>query len=377
MKLAIDGGTPVFPQGPPAWPLADEQVHAALVAAYHDGSWGRYEGPNLARLTERLGQRHEGAHAWCCSSGTAAVELALRGLRVGEGDQVLLAAYDYPGNFRCIEAVGARPVLVDIQPGSWVLDVQHLEQAHSPDVRAVIVSHLHGGVAAMSEIRSWADQRNVAIIEDACQATGARIDGRTAGTWGNAGVISFGGSKLLTAGRGGAVLTHRDDVLQRIKIFCQRGSNAFPLSELQAAELLPQLVLLDPRNKRRLQNARFLVEACRQFPGITPVRISDRQSPAFYKLGFDVTIHEERSGASRDAFTRAVRAEGVALDAGFSGFVRRSSRRCRRAGDLVGARQAAERTVVLHHPVLLENQETMQRVADAIGKVLQGLKTAI
>ena len=193
------------------------------------------------------------------------------GLRVSDGDEVILAGYDFPGNFRAVEAVGAVPVLVDIQRRTWCLDAAQLELAWSPRVRAILVSHLHGGLAAMPEIRAWADLRAVAVVEDACQVPGARIDGRLAGTWGDVGVLSFGGSKLLSAGRGGALLTDRSDVVQRIKIYSERGNQAYPLSELQAAVLLPQLESLAERNQQRLENAMRLLELCRGFPDLEPV----------------------------------------------------------------------------------------------------------
>jgi dTDP-4-amino-4,6-dideoxygalactose transaminase len=225
----------------------------------------------------------------------------------------------------------------------------------------------------MSAIRAWADARGVAVIEDACQVPGAYVDGRITGTWGDVGVLSFGGSKLLTAGRGGAVLTERDDVLQRIKVFCERGSNLVPLSELQAAVLAPQLAELENRNRRRLERARQLVDLCHGFAWLEPVAIAEGQIPAFYKLGMRYRPHSGANPPDRDRFTQAVRAEGVALDAGFRGFVRRTARRCRRVGDLAHSRQAAEQTVVLHHPVLLESGETMQRIAWALRKVIEGL----
>src|SRR5262245_18803131 len=87
----------------------------------------------------------------------------------------------------------------------------------------------------MARLRDLADQHRFAIIQDACQVPGAIVAGKQAGSWGDCGVFSFGGSKLLTAGRGGAIVTSRDDVLQRIKITCERGNNAFLFSELQAA----------------------------------------------------------------------------------------------------------------------------------------------
>src|SRR5262249_27521235 len=141
-----------------------------------------------------------------------AVELALRALKVGPGDEVVLAAYDYPGNFLSVHAVGAHPVLVDVELGNWNLGPERLAEAIGPATRAVIASHLHGGLVPMREVMEVAAARGVAVVEDAAQAPGAEVQGRKAGTWGDAGVLSFGGSKLLTAGRGGALLTRRADV---------------------------------------------------------------------------------------------------------------------------------------------------------------------
>src|SRR5207249_1872188 len=113
---ALLGGPAVRPQGPPDWPLPDDDILAALQAAYRDGSWGKYHGGNVQRLEVRLARYHDLPIALTCASGTFAVELALRALKVGPGDEVLLAAYDYGGNFLSVHAVGARPVLVDVSP---------------------------------------------------------------------------------------------------------------------------------------------------------------------------------------------------------------------------------------------------------------------
>src|SRR3954468_1153151 len=143
---ALLGGEPIRPEGPPDWPVPDEGVRAALEAAYADGSWGRYDGGHVQRLQERLAFENGAQYALVCGSGTFAVELALRALKVGPGDEVVLAAYDYGGNFLSVHAVGAVPVLVDVDPGNWNLAPEHLAEAFSPSTRAVIVSHLHGGL---------------------------------------------------------------------------------------------------------------------------------------------------------------------------------------------------------------------------------------
>src|SRR5205809_401780 len=118
---ALLGGTPVRPEGPPDWPPADDAIEAALRAAWRDGSWGKYQGGGVARLEEWLAREHGVPFAAVCSSGTLAIELALRALKVGPGDEVVLAAYDYPGNFLAVHAVGARPVLADVAPDDWNL----------------------------------------------------------------------------------------------------------------------------------------------------------------------------------------------------------------------------------------------------------------
>lgn len=335
-------------------------MRAALLAAYADGSWGRYHGTNCDRLIAALTEYHAVEQVTLCCSGTIAVELALRGLKIGPGDEVLLAGYDFAGNFRSIEAVGARPALVDINPATWCLDVDLVESAIGPETRAVIASHLHGGLVPMRRLMEIAASRGIAVIEDACQAPGAIIDGRRAGTWGDTGVLSFGGSKLLTAGRGGAVLTRSAEVHQRIKVFAERGNDAFALSELQAAALLPQLAKLNARNATRRDRARQLLTQLADVSLLSSVQIADPPNePAFYKVAWLFTGERER-------FIAAAQREGLAIDAGFRGFAARGAKRCRHATSLEQSRAAAERTVVLHHPVLLESAALVARAAGAI-----------
>lgn len=351
------------------WPPADEEIHAALEAAYASGDWGRYHGAFTTALTARLAEMHGGEHAFLCSSGTVAVELALRGLKIGAGDEVILAGYDFSGNFRAIESVGATPVLVDINPHNWCLTAETIEGGLSDRTRAVIVSHLHGGIAPMPAIHSLAVSRGVSIIDDACQSPGAVVAGRPAGTWGDVGVLSFGGSKLLTAGRGGALLIQRAEVLQRIKVYCERGNHAFPLSELQAAVLPPQIEKLAARNRKRRDNAQWLIEQCRPFPFLCPLENPpDAGEPVFYKLPW-LFESERLGGLSREAFVTAMRAEGAPLDVGFHGFTRRPASRCRKAGKLEHSARAAKATVLLHHPILLRPREDLEVVVAALASV--------
>ena len=369
--FAMHGGAPTLPEGPPAWPIDDPDVRAALDATLADGSWGRYHGPHVGRLTDALAEFFGLPYAYPCCSGTFAVELALRSLRVEPGDEVVLAGYDYPGNFRAIEAIGARPVLVDVDAKNWNLDPTLLPAAISDRTRVVLVSHLHGGLVPMRAVLAIAQRHGLAVVEDICQAPGAIVEGQLAGTWGDVAVLSFGGSKLLTAGRGGAIVSRRPEVHQRAKVFCEQGNHAFPLSELQAAALLPQLTKLRDRNAQRLAAAQRLVGqlACGCLrPLVNHVASA---TPVFYKVGFQY----ESPGAnqSRGDFIAAAQAEGVAIDAGFRGFAHRSPKRCHMVGELTESRRAAESALVLHHPVLLEPVETIDRVAAALRKVARSM----
>jgi dTDP-4-amino-4,6-dideoxygalactose transaminase len=309
-----------------------------------------------------------GLNSLLCASGTVAVELALRGLGVTAGDEVILAGYDFPGNFRSIEAIGARPVLVDLDDDRWTIGPDSISSAVTAESKAVIVSHLHGDMAPISDLIETSHRHGLAVLEDACQATGAIIDGRRAGTLGDVGVVSFGGSKLLTAGRGGAILSRRADVIQRAKICNERGNEAYPLSELQAAVLLPQLKKLDERNLIRRRNVKHLLAALRDVNNLTPVRIDQPNVEAsFYKLAWRYTT---TGGRSRDEFLRRAIALDLAMGDGFRGFFRRSQRRCRTVGTLPNCRIAADQTVLLHHPMLLGPVQSIQDTADRIRRAL-------
>lgn len=358
-----------------SWPLPDADVLAALATAYENGSWGRYDGPNCQNLERAIRELNQVEHAFLCSSGTIAVELALRGLKVGPGDEVILAGYDFPGNFRAVEAIGAKPVLVDFVENSWELDVSQIPLAVSTQTKAVVASHLHGSLVDMRSLIAISSEHGLFVVEDACQATGATVQDKPAGSWGDVGVHSFGGSKLLTAGRGGAIVTSREDVLQRIKIFSERGNQAFPLSELQAAVLLPQIPKLAGRNEVRWRNVQRLIQGVQNQSIFQPLPLPRTGDlPAFYKLGWLLSPSLRASSDSdaeqvRQNIVHTLQKRGLSFDTGFRGFARRTSQRCRVVGELPNVRKAANSTLLMHHPILLQPPEVMDQVAAALCEI--------
>lgn len=370
-RLAIDGGKPAFTTPLPAWPITDEAIEDVLSKALRDGTWGTYDGPWIERLHHQLSEMFQCDFVHSCSSGTIAVEMALRGVGVQAGDEVILAGYDFPGNFRAIEAIEALPVLVDAIPNGWVINASTISQAIGPKTRAIVVSHLHGQIADIQTIRqklNEAADQPVAIVEDVCQMPGGSLAGRPLGTFGDISVLSFGGSKLISAGRGGAVLTNDSSIAQRVKINNERGNQAYPLSQLQAAVLLPQLDALPARNEtRQTRVARLLdsLEAMTTATLLQQIVVQDFQ-PAYFKLPF---LLSQDCRWTREQWLVAAQREGVPLAAGFRGFANRSSRRCRQPCELTNSKIAADRTMLLHHPILLAEPERIDEVALGLLKV--------
>lgn len=351
---AILGGTPVRSSAP-EWPPRAGWVSDTFAALAASGDWGVYHGPNCPALTDSLRELHQVGHVQLTCSGSMAVELALRILKLPTGSEVILSAYDYKPNFTTILHLGLRPVLVDIQRDSAQMDTQHLAAAKTPQTGAILASHLQGSVVDMVALRQSADSHGIPVIEDASQMLGGTVQGRLAGTWGDVGVLSFGGSKQITSGRGGAVLTSRDDLAQRLKLETQRGNDIYPLSELQAAMLLPQIQQLPERRRLRQQSVEAIKTQCTNESGLTPFQTLHPDSePDYYKLGF---WYESAawSGLPRSAFCKAMQAEGVPLDVGFRGLhLTHAQSRFRAAGDLMNATAADASIVALHHPFLAE-----------------------
>jgi perosamine synthetase len=349
------------------WPITDDGIRQAMEQMLADGSWGRYHGPHCDALRDALAGYHSVPHVHLCSSGTSAIELALRAAKVSSGDEVILAAYDYKANFANVLTVDAQPVLVDTLPHRPILDPDQLESALSPNTKAIICSHLHGCLAAIDRIAAFASEHNLTLIEDACQVPGASLNGRRVGTIGDVGVLSFGGSKLLTAGRGGALITDNDQIAQRIRLYTQRGNDAYPLSEMQAGVLLPQLHQLDERNQRRRESVERLRNTLTE---TSPIEIVYDESidaeSAYYKVAFWART---TTSSARNAFAEQMRALGIPIDPAFLALhLTHAKSRFRAVGDLNNATLLHERLLTLHHPVLLAGRSEVVRVAELLAQ---------
>jgi dTDP-4-amino-4,6-dideoxygalactose transaminase len=211
-------------------------------------------------------------HAVGCASGTDAIELALRALGVGAGDEVVTQANTCVPTVAAIARAGATPVLCDVEPDAATIDPRSLERALSPRTRAVIPVHLYGQVGDIHAVAELASAAGVGVIEDCAQAHGAAAGDSAAGTVGIAGAFSFYPTKNLGAfGDGGAVVTSDAQLDERLRLVRQYGQadryhhvaegvNS-RLDELQAALLRVRLAHLDRDNSRRVAIAGHYAEA--------------------------------------------------------------------------------------------------------------------
>ncbi len=217
--------------------------------------------------------------AWCdaehavgVSSGTAALELALRGLGIGPGDEVIVPTNSFIATAEAVSAAGATPVLVDVDEQTALLTAEIAAAAITPRTRCVIPVHLYGRMVEMDPLLELCRGRGIAVVEDACQAHGARYRGRPAGSLGDAGCFSFYPTKNLGAwGDGGAVVTGDADLAERLRLLRSHGEGTrhhheLPartdrLDALQAAILRVKLARLDDANERRRRAGASLREA--------------------------------------------------------------------------------------------------------------------
>jgi dTDP-4-amino-4,6-dideoxygalactose transaminase len=223
-------------------------------------------GREVRLFEEEFARFCEAQYAIGVDSGTSALELALRAYDIGAGDEVITAANSFIASALAISHTGATPVLVEVDPDTYTVDVAAIERAITPRTKAIIPVHLYGQPADMDPIMELARQQKLIVIEDACQAHGARYKGKRAGSLGHAAAFSFYPGKNLGAyGDGGAVVTNDPDAAKKLGMLRNygqqekyhhmfRGYNR-RLDTLQAAVLRVKLKYLEKWNAARRQHA--------------------------------------------------------------------------------------------------------------------------
>lgn len=246
-------------------PLIGDAEKAAVVAVLESGMLA--QGVRTAEFEECFAQMCGVKHAVAVSSGTTALQTALLACGVGPGDEVITTPFTFIATVNAILFVGATPVLVDIEPESFNINPDLIEDAITPRTKAILPVHLYGHMADMERIKAIADAHELVIVEDACQAAMAALHGRYAGSYG-VGAFSLYGTKNLTCGEGGMITTDDDAIAAQCRMIRNHGMQRrydhrmfgynFRLTDIQAAIGLVQLTRLREFTEKRRANAEYL-----------------------------------------------------------------------------------------------------------------------
>jgi len=333
-KLAINGGpaeASELMEKIPRWPVFDEEDKEALIETLESRHWCRLYPNSKADLFEKaFAEYHDAKYGIAVSNGTVSLELSLKTVGVGIGDEVLIPAITFIATASAVTEVGAIPVFVDIDPETATMSPEALKNSITERTKAVIVVHYGGYPANFDDILPKIKKNNLFLIEDAAHAHGTEWKGRKIGAIGDMGSFSFQESKSLTAGEGGIVLTNREDLAEKARLIHNIGrvlgrpgyehyilSSNYRLSELQAALLLSSLRRLPEQVDVKHNNGEYLASELKKIGGVEPLKRDPRITKRgyyFFVIRYDP---KEFNGLPRDKFLEALRAEGVPAGKGY------------------------------------------------------------
>ncbi len=246
-------------------PLLDGDEVANVLECF-DTNWISSRGRFIPLFEERFSEFCGALHGVACTSGTAAIHLALEALGIGPGDEVIIPTFTLIASANMVCLTGATPVLVDVEPDTWCIDPKLIEEKITPRTKALMVVHMYGHPCDMNAIMAIADRHGLAVIEDCAQAHGAQDHGRRVGSIGTVGVFSFYGNKLITTGEGGMLVTDDAKLAERAALLRDQAfepprfvHNAvgfnYRMTNIQAAIGVAQCDRLDDRIAHRIRMA--------------------------------------------------------------------------------------------------------------------------
>lgn len=334
--LAIHGGKPVRDSGKawPMWPVGGNKEKQFLSEVVDSSIWTNngYNGPKEVEFIEHWKNYINVKHAFLVANGTVSIQLALEALNIGWGDEVIVPGLTWQATAAAVLDVNAVPILVDIEPDTWCIDPKAVEAAITPRTKAIIPVHLYGNMANMDEILPIAKKNGLYVIEDAAHKHGGEWNHLKAGTLGDIGSFSLQGSKILTAGEGGIIVTSDDNIAIKLdalrncgriptniiidktasQYYGEKGdliqSGNYRITEFQAAVLLAQMENLEYQNNLREENAKYLDKLLDKIPGVEPMKDDPRETKKAY-FNYVFRYQEDAIGVPVSAFRKALSAE--------------------------------------------------------------------
>ena len=339
--LAIDGGTPVRATPAPGWPVVGQEEIAAAEKVLRSGRINYWTGEECRAFEAEYAASVGREYGLAVANGTLALELAMRAFGIGPGDEVVVPARTFVATAGSVVAVGATPVIADIDPDSGNMTDETLEAVLSERTRAVVPVHVGGWPADMEPIVELAEQHGAVVIEDCAQAHGARYRGRPVGDLGShAGAFSFCQDKILPLGEGGVLVLDDFEAYKRAWAYRDHGKSFDKVQQRTSAPAstyrfevdsfgsnwrMPEIIgamgrvllrKLPEWHATRIRLATLLAGELAETRGLRlPLPASDTEH-AFYRLYAYVQPDALAPGWTRDRVISAIKAEGVACQYG-------------------------------------------------------------
>lgn len=330
--LAIHGGAPIRTKPFPAYTyIGDEEKKAALrvidsgILSKYLGAWDKdfYGGSEVQAFEREWADYFKVRHAIAVNSCTSGLIAAAGAIGLEPGDEVIVSPYTMAATVTAPLWYGAIPVFADVEPDFFCLDPCSIEQRITDRTKAIFVVDIFGQPYDADSINAIAKKRNLFIVEDCAQASGAAHRGRSAGTLGDIGVYSLNYHKHIHSGEGGMVVTDNDELADRIRLIRNHAeavveskgtenlSNMigfnFRLTEIQAAIGREQLKKLSKLNTMRSENCRYLRERLSEVPCMIDPGVREESTHVYYVLPF--LFDAQKAGVHRNTFIDAVKAE--------------------------------------------------------------------
>lgn len=396
-ELAINGGLPVS-QGPIApWPVFENDEIESVVSVLKSGKVNYWTGSLTKKFEDDFAKYHDMKHGIALANGTLALELALLGLDVGPGDEVVTTCRTFIASASCIVRVGATPVLADVDMQTQNITAESIAKVITPKTKAIVVVHLGGWPADMPAIMRLAQEKKLKVIEDCAQAHGAKIDGRLAGSYGDMSAFSFCQDKIMsTGGEGGILLTNDTEIYEKMWAFKDHGKSYeavyrrehppgfrwlhesfgtnWRFTEMQSAIALCQLEKLESWVEQRRNLSQKIIEGLQGVKGLSIPVPEARVYHSYYRFYAFVDQSQLKEGWNRDQIMHAIQAEGFPCFVGSCGEIYLekafTSSKFRVPERLPNARKLSEASLAfLVHPTLQDDYAS--NLITAIKKVLQ------
>ena len=301
---------------PIAKPLIGDEEINAVIDVLKSGMLAH--GKEVEAFEKEFADYLGAKHGIAVANGTAALDVALKALKIGPGDEVITTPFTFIASATSILFQGARPVFADIDPETYNLDPNEVLEKITDKTRAILVVHLYGQPANMKVFTEIAEDYNLYLIEDCAQAHGAMFEGRKVGTFGHIAAFSFYPTKNITTGEGGMVVTNDDELARRAKLIRSHGQAEkyyhvelgynLRMTNIAGALGRVQLRKLDEWNRIRNENAERLSEGIRKINGLTPPYVD----PRVYHVFHQYVIHvDDDFQMSRDELMIKLRERGI------------------------------------------------------------------